>query len=145
MNKSKRRRQWRRKKEKPVVNATSRPESLVRKMQCPWYSPLLICAWFLKANLVGWTSFFVCWTFTAFVAWKIQVRNRQKIKFIQLEFSKIKCRSIGGQLDCGVSTLGTFVNLDIISLKTLRKKFRAVKVARWGISSRARHSWICLK
>jgi hypothetical protein len=31
------------------------------------------------------------------------------------------------QLDCGVSTLGTFVNLDLISLETLGKKFHAFK------------------
>ena len=33
---------------------------------------------------------------TASVACKIHVRNRQKIKFVQLDFSQIKCRSTGG-------------------------------------------------
>ena len=34
--------------------------------------------------------------FTACLACKIQLRNKQKIKFIQLDLKKIKCRSVGG-------------------------------------------------
>ena len=50
-------------------------------------------------NQVWWTCFFVSFelTFTACVASKIQVWNRQKIRFTQLDFSKIKCRSIRSQ------------------------------------------------
>ena len=36
------------------------------------------------------------WIFTACVAWKNQVWNRPKIKFVLLDSSKIKCRSTGG-------------------------------------------------
>ena len=67
-----------------------------------WSSWSLICAWFLrnqvwKIKLEELDFLSVSnWNFTACVTCKIQVLNKQTIKFVQLDFSKIKCRSIEG-------------------------------------------------
>ena len=66
-------------------------------------SPLSICTWILQFSSlkyrVWWTGFFpsLNWIFLPAVAWKIQVWNSLKIKFIKLNISnwtiaKIECR-----------------------------------------------------
>jgi hypothetical protein len=52
--------------------------------------------WKIEFEKSSWTNFIftACAACAACAACKIQVQNRQKIKFVQLDFSKIKCRSI---------------------------------------------------
>ena len=75
---------------------------------------LFICTWFLEIKfdkLDFWSILNLI--FTTSVACKIQVWKRPKIKFVQFNFSKIKCRSIGGKAN--------ILDVFLIDLKTPKK------------------------
>ena len=68
---------------------------------------LSLFTWFLKKNQVQRTGFLTCknqfwnWPFEGYTGSKNPVRNRLKIQFVELDFSKIKYRWIGHMLYTG--------------------------------------------